>query len=255
MAPRKNGDTGRLKDGTPVIFMDGQPRRMNEAGMADMGGGFFKSPQGQTFRAGPKGGFSQVAGPTREQVSKAAEGASGVNEALGALDMFDRKVRQVKTPGPLGWFTNGDDLNEASQLAEDLMLRLKEKPYNLGVLNGPDREILLRVVNDPTALKDAVFRKSVGPKLRNIAAKLGDTYRNDASSFKSTGGNPGALPNLFQSPDSTYTPQEWGSDGRVPPAKAPLRRGAPPRTGPGRAAAPPGQKQPFKGKYGTVYED
>lgn len=253
MAPRE-GQTGRLKDGTPVIFMDGAPRRMNEAGMADLGGGFFKSPQGQLYRAGPKGGFSQVGGPTREQVAKAAEGASGVNEALGALDMFDRQVRKVGNTGPLGWFTNGDELNEASQLAEDLMLRLKEKPYNLGVLNGPDREILLRVVNDPTALRDAVFRKSVTPKLRNIAAKLGDTYRNDANAFRSTGGNPNSLPNLFQSPDSTYTAEEWGNAGLVPREKAPIRRGAPPRTG--GASRPAGQsaRQPFKGKYGTVTE-
>lgn len=251
MAPRE-GQTGRLKDGTPVIYMDGQARRMNEAGFADMGGGFFKSPQGQLYRAGPKGGFSQVGGPTREQVAKAAENTTGVNEALGALNMFDEKVRTLKTPGPLGWFTNGDDLNEASQLAEDLMLRLKEKPYNLGVLNGPDREILLRVVNDPTALKDAVFRKSVAPKLRNIAAKLGDTYRNEANAFQATGGNPFAMPGLYQSPSSVYSRDEWGKQGRVPAAKAPRNRGDAPSVGGG---APASGKQPYKGKFGTVYED
>ena len=249
----ENGQTGRQKStGAPVMYMDGGWRKLNEVGMADMGGGFFKSAQGQVYRAGPKGGFSQVGGPTREQVGKAAESASGINEALGALDMFDKQVRKIGNTGPLGWLTNGDELNEASQLAEDLMLRLKEKPYNLGVLNGPDREILLRIVNDPTALKDAVFRKSVMPKLRNIAAKLGDTYRNDANAFQSTGGNPTSLPNLFRAQDSTYTEKEWGRAGLVPREKAPAYRGDAPRTSPRAQSA---GKQPFKGRYGTVYED
>lgn len=248
----KEGQTGRLKDGTRVVYLDGAVRKLNEGGLADMGGGYFKSIQGKTFRQGPKGGFEQVGGPSQTQIDSYAQKGAKINEALTSLDMFDKKLRETRVTGPFGWGTNPNDLAEAKQLADDLMLRLKEQPYNLGVLNGPDLQILQAVIADPTTIKDAAFRKSVMPRLRNIAAKLGDTYRNDAQAFQEIGGGPGVMKNLFQAQDSTYTPQEWGPRGLVPPAKAPARRGDAPRTGPRRATP---AKAPFKGQYGTVYED
>jgi hypothetical protein len=250
----KEGDYGKLPDGSRVIYLDGAPRKVNEGGLADMGGGYFKSPQGKTFRAGPKGGFQQIGGPSQTQIDGYAQKGVKINEALGSLDMFDKKLRETKVTGPFGWATNPNDLAEAKQLADDLMLRLKEQPYNLGVLNGPDLQILQAVIADPTTIKDAAFRKSVTPRLRNIAAKLGDTYRNEAQSFQDIGGGPGVVKNLFQPEDSTYTKEEWGGRGLVPSAKAPVRRGDAPRTQP-RAAAGTAKKQPFKGQYGTVYED
>lgn len=238
----QEGQTGTLPDGTRVIYMDGAPRRMNDAGMADLGGGFFKNPQGRLYKLGPKGGFSQVGGPSQAQVEDYGAKAGGVNNALGALDMFDKKLRETRNIGPFGWITNGDDLAEASQLAEDLMLRLKETPYNLGVLNGPDREILEAVIANPTKLKDAVFRKSITPRLRNIAAKLGDAYRTDSATFNGLGGGPGARAPLYQAPDSVYSKEEWGREGTVPAAKAPARRGDAPRVNsqPARSAPAPG---------------
>jgi hypothetical protein len=227
----KEGQTGTYK-GRPVIYLDGKSRFMNEAGMAIMGGGFYKARDGRIYREGPKGGFAQVGGPTQAQSDKYAEKATLTNEALGALDMFDEKLGKVKTTGPFGWIANGDDLAEASQLANDLMLRLKEKPYNLGVLNGPDLDILQRVISDPTTLKDAVFRKSVQPRLRNIAKKLGDTYRGDMTAYESTGGEPSAMPPVFRSPRSQYSAEEWGHDARVPQLK--------PRSGPAAAPGAPG---------------
>lgn len=247
----KEGDRGTLPDGRRVIYLDGAVRVMNEGGLADMGGGYFKSPQGKTFRQGPKGGFEQVGGPSQTQIDAYAQKGAKVNEALASLDMFDKKLRQTKVTGPFGWATNPNDLAEAKQLADDLMLRLKEQPYNLGVLNGPDLQILQAVIADPTTIKDAAFRKSVVPRLRNIAAKLGDTYRNDAQAFEEIGGGPGVMRNLFQPQDSVYTKQEWGARGLVPPAKAPPRRGAAPRVG----VKPTGAPKTFKGKFGTVYED
>lgn len=250
----REGQTGTLPDGTRVIYLDGATRRLNAGGLADMGDGYFKSPQGKTFRQGPRGGFEQVGGPSQTQIDDYAKKGAQVNSALQSLDMFDKKLRETKVTGPFGWATNPNDLAEAKQLADDLMLRLKEQPYNLGVLNGPDLQILQAVIADPTTIKDAAFRKSVVPRLRNIAAKLGDTYRNDAQAFGEIGGGPGVMRNLFQSPDSTYSKQEWGDRGLVPPAKAPLRRGDAPRTAP-RAAPAATTKQPYKGRFGTVYED
>jgi hypothetical protein len=247
----KEGDTGTLPDGTRVIYLDGQVRRLNQGGLAEMGGGYYKSPQGRMFREGPKGGFDQIGGPTQTQIDAASQKGAKVNEALASLDMFDQKLRETKTTGPFGWFANPDDLAEAKQLADDLMLRLKESPYNLGVLNGPDLQILQAVIADPTTIKDAAFRKSVIPRLRNIAAKLGDTYRNDVRAFQATGGGPAAVPNLFQSPRSVYAPQEWGQQGLVPRTRAPARRGdAPPVRSPAQQT-----RRAFKGQFGTVYED
>jgi hypothetical protein len=247
----REGQTGTLPDGTRVIYMDGQVRRLNEGGLADMGGGYYKSPQGRSFRQGPRGGFEQIGGPTQSQIDSAAQKGQAINAALGSLDMFDQKLRETKVTGPFGWMTNPNDLAEAKQLADDLMLRLKEQPYNLGVLNGPDLQILQAVIADPTTIKDAAFRKSVVPRLRNIAAKLGDTYRGDMQAFQASGGGAAAIPNLFRSDRSTYTPQEWGQAGLVPAAKAPAKRGDAPRTRP----ATTGARQPFKGRYGTVYEE
>lgn len=247
----ENGDRSRRKStGEPVMYMDGGWRTVNQAGMASLGGGFYKNAQGQIFRAGPKGGFSQAGGPTQSQIDSASQKGQAINAALGSLDMFDQKLRETKVTGPFGWMTNPNDLAEAKQLADDLMLRLKEQPYNLGVLNGPDLQILQAVIADPTTIKDAAFRKSVVPRLRNIAAKLGDTYRGDVEAFTAAGGGAAAVPNLFQSPRSTYTPQEWGRQGRVPPARAPAKRGDAPRVGP----APQGRRPVFQGRGGTILE-
>lgn len=213
----REGQTGTLPDGTPVIFMGGQVRRMNEGGLAVMGGGYYESPQGRKYREGPKGGFAQVAGPTQSQVDDYAKSAGSVNNALTALDRLDRQLGETKTVGPMGWLTNNEDLTVLTQTAKDLQLRLKEKPYNLGVLNGPDYEIIQKIVENPDSVKAAAFRKSLAPALRNLARILGDQYRSDMSSYRSVGGRSAGMPALYRSPNSQYTPDQWGNEGSVPP--------------------------------------
>lgn len=242
----KEGQTGTLPDGRRVIYLDGKVRPLNEGGLAVMGGGYYESPQGRKYREGPKGGFNQIGGPTQSQVDTYATKSTKINEALGSLDTLDRKLRGTKTIGPFGWFTNPNDLSELEGLNKDLLLRLKEQPYNLGVLNGPDLQIMEEVLGNPGRLKDAAFRKGFEARLRNVAASLGRTYRNDLGSFDAIGGRSASMPNLFRSPDSQYTPQEWGQRGSVPALKGPRAAAQ----GGGKAAA-----KPFVGKHGTVYED
>jgi hypothetical protein len=187
------------------------------AGYAELGGGFYESQQGQKFRTGPRGGFNKVGGPTDTALAKAGEVGKGVNNALALLDQFDKGMRQVKT-GPLGWLANGNDLAAVSGLANQLLLNLKEEPYNLGVLNGPDEVILRKVITNPESLRDAVFRDSVIPRLQNIAAELGRRYRTTRGGFAASAGTPRRRSrNLFQAADSQYTPRPVGREGLVPP--------------------------------------
>ena len=186
------------------------------AGMENLGDGYKRAPTGQTFRVGNSGSMTRVAGPSDTQLSDAAKGASGVSAALSRLDAFDKQFRKTKTVGPLGQFLNPDDMAVLQQSARDLQMALKEKPYNLGVLNGPDLMLLNQILEDPSSIKTAMFRSRIRPMLSNLARILGDTYRQDAAAFKATGGNPGVLPKLYQAPDSRYTPQQWGNQGLVP---------------------------------------
>lgn len=248
----ENGDMSRRKStGEPVMYMDGAWRRVNAGGMAIMGDGYYRNQQGTRFRQGPQGGFPVVGGPSSTVVEKYAAAASGLNDSLAQVDALDKGLRAVKRTGPLGFLTNGNDLIEAEQLSEITQLLLKENPYNLGVITGPDREILQKIVTDPASLKDAAFRASVIPRLRNIAAQLGRRYRSSGEAFRSVGGNPGALPNLFRAEDSYYTPEEWGKRGLVPRVKSGqnslVSRGT---QGSGRASPKP----VFQGRGGTILE-
>ena len=221
----KEGQTGTAPDGSQVVFMDGKVRKMNPGGLAEMGGGYLKSLNGRTYRTGPQGGMNQVAGPTQTQIETYAAKSSKINEALQSLDAVDKAIRGVQI-GPLGWMKNPNKLSEIQGLNKDLLLRLKEAPYNLGVLNGPDLSVMEEVTGNPAKLKDAVFRKGFEGKLRNVAASLGRTYRNDAGTLKSIGGIPQSSPNLFRAPDSSYTADEWGYNAEVPAARYGGKTGA-----------------------------
>jgi hypothetical protein len=234
----KEGKTGTLPDGTPVIFLGGQIRKLNPGGLAEIGGGYLESPQGRKYRLGPKGGMDQVAGPTQSQVETYAAKASKVNDAAMSLDALDKRLKQTKNIGPFGWFTNPNDLSEIQGLNKDLLLRLKESPYNLGVLNGPDLSVMEEVTGNPAKLKDAVFRKGYEQRLRNVAATLGRSYRNDAETMKAIGGRPESMPNLFRAPDSTYSADEWGYDGTVPAARYGGSTGARKSATPAKPGAP-----------------
>lgn len=222
MADWKDGDLGDVPDpktgqSIPVMYLRGQFYRTNAGGYAELGEGFYESQQGQKYRTGPRGGFNKVGGPTDTALAKAGDTGKGVNNALALLDQFDKGIRQVKT-GPLGWLANGNDLAAVSGLGKQLLLNLKEEPYNLGVLNGPDEVILNKVITNPESLRDAVFRDSVTPRLRNIAAELGRRYRTEGQGLRGLGGHPEkVIPNLFQAADSQYTRDQWGSEGSVPP--------------------------------------
>jgi len=229
----REGRTGTGPDGTRYIFMDGAPRRLNSAGLAEMGEGFLKAPDGRTFRQGPQGGFTQIGGPSREQTAKQAERVTGINMALTALDDYDKQFGSLKTPGPLGIVTNPQEMSQAKSKARDLQMRLKNV-YDLGAITGPDWEILQSFVADPDSFEAAAQRGNVKARLSSMAGTLGNAYRRQMEEFSAIGGNPSYLQPLFRSPRSAYTEEEWGSAGQVPKKKAPPIQAAPRASGSSR---------------------
>lgn len=224
----------------------GQWRELDAGGLQVLGGGYKRNQVGQTYREGPKGGFQQVAGPNATMVKEATERTKGTNNALQGIERVDEQLGKIRTIGPLGWITNPQDLAVLQQSVRDLQLKLKEQPYNLGVLNGPDLMLIEQIVADPGKLKNAAFRKTIAPRLANIAAILGNTYRSEAESFQAMGGTPEALPPLYQSPRSQYKREEWGHQGRVPAKKS---GGAAPQA---TAAGPTVKRMKYNPKTGQV---
>lgn len=192
-----------------------------EGALEDIGGGYSRNAMGQTFYRGPRGGMSQVAGPTREMADTSSRTAATLNTVLAGIDRVDQQLRQTRQLGPLGLLTNPKQLTVVNQSVKDLMLRMKEEPYNLGVLNGPDLQILESVVDNPAALSSALLRGTLQPKLRNLASIYGENYRSEESRFKGVGGRPEALPPLYQSPNSQYDKAAWGHSGLLPPGTKP----------------------------------
>lgn len=236
------GETKKSRDGKFVATWNGAEwveNPVNEAGLEQLDGGYLRNAYGATFKEGPRGGINQVGGPSNTKADEYGKELTGLNTALAGIDRVDRQLAQTKGLGPMGWFTNPTDLAVLNQSVKDLQLRLKEQPYNLGVLNGPDLDILESVVANPNQLKSAAFRQTLQPRLKNLSAIIGEQYRGKAQSFDAVGGRSSALPPLYRSPRSQYSADEWGHDGRVPAKKD----------------APAGQAAGvFKGKYGTVRE-
>lgn len=187
-------------------------------GMEHLPGGYLRNRPGQTFRIGPRGGMGEpVNGLGRKQIDDAMTTATGISQALAGIDRVDRQYDATGNIGPLGVLTNNTELAVLKQSTRDLMLRMKEQPYNLGVLNGPDLEIMDQIIADPNTLDSMVFRAKLKPLLANLSSLLGDQYRLQSDQYGSLGGREDALPPLYRSPRSKYTPQEFGREGRVPP--------------------------------------
>lgn len=215
------------RDATKEAVFDGanwvertRTGQTDAAGFENLGGGMQRNQIGAVYREGPRGGFSQVSGPTPSMADDAQKRAEGVNIALSGVDSVDQQLKRVKNIGPLGWLTNSKDIAVLGQTVKDLQLKLKEQPYNLGVLNGPDLGLLNAVVADPTKLNSAVFRETLAPRLANISRILGGQYRADEARYNGIGGRTTSLPPLYRSPQSKYTTQEWGHSGNVPASKA-----------------------------------
>jgi len=220
----------KITDPAILSQLEGSGNEYDGAGMKDLGNGFRVDQQGRKYRLGPNGGFPKVGGPTDKQIEDASQAGAQFNNALSGIDAVDRQLAATKDIGPLGWITNPTDIAVLSQTVKDLQLKLKEKPYNLGVLNGPDLDLLESIVANPGQLRSAAFRKTIAPRLANLSRIIGENYRQEAGRFKGIGGNPDqVIPPLYRSPRSRYTPQQWGNQGLVPANAFAATQGAAPQ--------------------------
>jgi hypothetical protein len=230
------GQRGTAPDGTPVVFRGGKAIPIDAGGLEVLGGGYKRNQIGQVYETGPKGGTKMISGPSFTAANDAQKNASGINQSLAGIDRVDRQLKKTKDIGPLGWITNPTDIAVLQQSVRDLHLKLKEQPYNLGVLNGPDLDLLESIVANPAQLKSATFRQTIAPRLANLSSILGNTYRQQSQGFAGLGGQEEALPPLYRSPSSKFTPQEWGRKGEVP--RNAFDRSAPKSAAPAQKAAP-----------------
>jgi hypothetical protein len=192
----------------------------NVTGLEDLGGGYKRNQVGKVFYQNQRGTLTHVSGPSDEMVKAATTTATDLSSVLGKIDQLDKQLRSVKTLGPTGILTDPVGFSVAKQTAKDLMLTMKDNPYGLGVLNGPDLAIMNDIISNPDALEDMAFRQRVIPMLRNVSSIVGKKYRTNEDAFKALGGMPRAMVPLYQAPDSRYSKEQWGKSGRIPQRQA-----------------------------------
>jgi hypothetical protein len=87
--------------------------------------------------------------PLPEGLNKQVTGAVNLTDAIAD---YQTKIKSFGFKD----FANPDKRAEMGNLYNNMMLQAKEA-YNLGVLNGPDYDILQRVVKDPTNVSSLAF--------------------------------------------------------------------------------------------------
>jgi hypothetical protein len=115
---------------------------------------------GQPLAAKPK--------PLPEGLNKQVTGSINLSDAIND---YQTKIKSFGVKD----FANPDKRAEMGNAYNNMMLQAKEA-YNLGVLNGPDYDILQRVVRDPTNPSSLLFSNNALDKqaesLRNTAKNI-----------------------------------------------------------------------------------
>ena len=104
--------------------------------------------------------------PLPEGLNKQVTGAVNLTDAISD---YQNKIKGFGVKD----FANPDKRAEMGNLYNNMMLQAKEA-YNLGVLNGPDYDILQKVVKDPTNVTSLAFTN-------NALSKQADSLRKTAS--------------------------------------------------------------------------
>ena len=109
-------------------------------------------------------GGQQLAGKTKalpEGLNKQVTGSINLSDAITD---YQSKIKNFGVKD----FANPDKRAEMGNAYNNMMLQAKEA-YNLGVLNGPDYEILQKVVRDPTNPSSLVFsNKALDRQAENL---------------------------------------------------------------------------------------
>jgi hypothetical protein len=111
--------------------------------------------------------------PTSEQIGKARQQILTAQKLLLSIDKLEQDI--TKSGMKTGGFGEAGGRQQA--LFQDSILQLKEL-QNLGVLNGPDEQILLKQLADPTSLTSLLMGaggdKYVMSKISELKNKASD---------------------------------------------------------------------------------
>lgn len=224
------GASSRGPSSGPRVVVDAETATggATPPGLTKIGEGVWEDPVGRKYQADGNGNMKQTYGVTDGVVAKATETVTGLNVALSAIDKFDAAVRQLSPRdfGPLGNYT-GDQTKfaTAKAAATDLMMTMKSPAmFNLGVITGPDMEILEGVIENPSKWGSMIRKNQIVPKLTSLASGIGTKYGMEKRSFEALGGKPSGLPPLYRAQRKASGPaaakQTQASGPRLSPAEA-----------------------------------
>jgi len=161
----------------------------------------------------------------RPDMMPSSQDAKKISDAKQSLDVMNMNIdemkRMVRDKGiPLTTFTDAG--SKASGLLTDLRLQAKEL-YRLGVLNGPDLDLLSKVFPEnvgPTAYAKELFQKHTGDKkglegqldevqkrIKEGFVRAAEAHKYDASDYRKKHGLPQRNINTAKMPSSNLINQ------------------------------------------------
>lgn len=153
-------------------MQDARSKRSNELKEREleMGG---KPPPG--YRWTPDGSLSAIPGGPGDKLSEGQnKQVLGVQNLRNAITEYREALKSFPATGVI----SPDQRARMGTYYNNMMLQAKEA-YNLGVLNGPDLDILTSVITDPRSVKGMITSKSAldqqAGNLDQLMQKIGET--------------------------------------------------------------------------------
>lgn len=140
----------------------------------------------------PLKGASKLGEGQKKQISGIESLSNAVDAYTSAIDQWDNKK-----------FLSPNERAKMGTLYNNMMLQAKEA-YNLGVLNGPDYDILQSVIKDPTTPGALLVSNET---LKGQATTLRDMLQNNVSSIRSPGNQ---MPQARPAPGGASGPKFLG---------------------------------------------
>lgn len=191
--------------GGPRVVVDAAPKPSSQVatppGLTKVGANVYRDAVGRVYQPDAQGNMKQTYGVTDGAVSKATEEITGLNAMLAAATEYESAVKALKPTdfGPKGNYLGDPARFGRAQAAATNLMMLAKGPamYNLGVLAGPDMDVLGGVIQNPSQWGALIRQGQILPKLHSFAAGIGTKYTMLANGFKAQGGDPEGLPGLY----------------------------------------------------------
>jgi hypothetical protein len=134
-----------------------------------------KVPSG--YRALPDGSLEPIPGGPADKIGeKQTSQVVGVNNLLDAIKTYQGQLKQF---GLMGYISPADRAKMGTYY-NNLLLQAKEA-YNLGVLNGPDYQIMTDMITDPRSGKGLILSRGDMAKQTDALAGIMEKIGQNAS--------------------------------------------------------------------------